>query len=220
MKIGIYLLGIASAVAAAGVFAQPRPASDHKGVPGDFDYYVLSLSWSPQHCASPAGERDTTQCGGGKQFGFVVHGLWPQLERGFPESCAPASPVLPATIKRMLPLMPSDRLIQHEWDRHGTCSGKSQTDYFKAIEKVASGIKVPAEYKSPIKEVYVAPTAIRRKFVAANPGLTDQSVKVLCGGRYLSEVRICLSKDFQPRPCSTSVRDTCRGNEIIMQPVR
>jgi ribonuclease T2 len=149
-----------------------------------------------------------------------MHGFWPQYERGYPQFCADSSKVPAATIQHMLPIMPAEKLIQHEWDRHGTCSGLPQAEYFQTIERVFKSISVPADFKTPIKQINVTPASIRKKFVAANPKLSEQSVRVLCGGRYLSEVRVCLAKDLKPRPCSSEVRDTCRAPEIIMQPVR
>jgi ribonuclease T2 len=208
------------ALALAGLLTAQSRKNQSRGEPGVFDYYVLSLSWSPQHCAGPSGGRDTQQCADGKQFGFVVHGLWPQYERGYPDNCGEGSRMDPAITRRLLPLMPSDRLIQHEWEKHGVCSGLTQVEYFKKIEKAFGSLKMPADFKAPIKQVYINPNVIRQKFVASNSGLSEKSVKVLCGGRYLSEVFICMTKDLKPRPCSASVRDTCRMDEIIMQPVR
>jgi ribonuclease T2 len=216
--ISIFIVG--AAIVALALGAQSKRSKRPQGKPGVFDYYVLSLSWSPQHCAGSSGARDSQQCGEGKRFGFVVHGLWPQYERGFPDSCAAGSQVAPGIVTRLLPLMPSGRLIQHEWDKHGTCSGLSQASYFETIAKTFAGLKVPDDYKTPIRQVMVKPDTIRRKFVAANPGFSDQSVKVLCGGRFLSEVRVCLTKDLKPRPCSSGVRDSCGTGEIIMQPIR
>ena len=63
-----------------------------QNAPGQFDYYVLSLSWSPSFCETATGNARRQQCGA-RPFSFVVHGLWPQYERGFPESC-----LLPPTI--------------------------------------------------------------------------------------------------------------------------
>ena len=222
MKPATRIAGVAvCAVALAGMAgAQSRNRQAPRGKPGEFDYYVLSLSWSPEHCAGPAGKGDTQQCGEGKRFGFVVHGLWPQYERGYPQDCAAGPRVSPDIVKRMLAIMPSERLIQHEWSKHGTCSGMNQADYFQTIEEVFRGLTVPDDYKAPVKQVYVNPNTIRKKFVSANPGFSGQTVRIDCGGRHLSEVRVCLTKDLKPRPCSSEVSDTCRGNEIIMQPVR
>ena len=151
----IFIVGAAVVVLALG--AQSKRSNRPQGKPGVFDYYVLSLSWSPQHCAGPSGTRDSQQCGEGKRFGFVVHGLWPQYERGFPDSCAAGSQVAPSIVTRLLPLMPSGRLIQHEWDKHGTCSGLSQASYFETIEKTFARLKVPDDYKTPLKQVMVKP---------------------------------------------------------------
>ncbi|HEX3726314.1 MAG TPA: hypothetical protein VHV08_08725, partial [Pirellulales bacterium] len=95
--------------------------------PGRFDYYVLALSWSPSWCAASqerSPERAPDQQCSGRPFAFVVHGLWPQYEHGFPSYCQVPAPRLDrAVVGAALDLMPSPRLVFHEWDRHGTCSG-------------------------------------------------------------------------------------------------
>ena len=87
------------------------------GVPGRFDYYSLVLSWSPTFCAT-AQRPDEQQCNprDGRRFAFVLHGLWPQYERGFPQDCPSASrPFVPQhTIDRMSGAMPSRGLIIHD----------------------------------------------------------------------------------------------------------
>lgn len=217
-KWGILLL--IGAIALSGASARSRNRHKGGGTPGVFDYYVFSLSWSPEFCAGPAGERDAAQCGEGRQYGFVVHGLWPQYERGFPESCAASSPVGSAIVERMLPLMPSPHLIQHEWDQHGTCSGLAPAAYFEAIRNLRGALKIPADYTAPLRQLNVSPVEIKQKFVAANAGFGLGSVHVLCGGRFLSEVRLCFSKDLRPRACSAGVRDTCSVDPLILRPVR
>src|SRR6185436_7373858 len=114
------------------------PAQDRRqGEPGQFDFYVLALSWSPSFCEA-AGERGTPpqqQCGA-RPYSFVVHGLWPQYERGFPEFCQQPAPRLDRNIvSSMLDLMSAPRLIFNEWDRHGTCSGLSPNAYFENVRK-------------------------------------------------------------------------------------
>src|SRR5712675_205344 len=68
-----------------------------------FDYYLLTLSWAPDFCALPGGNKDPRECGKGRHVGFVVHGLWPQnnQSRG-PENCGPASPVAQSIVQLML----------------------------------------------------------------------------------------------------------------------
>jgi ribonuclease T2 len=194
---------------------RPRPSEQ-----GRFDYYVVSLSWSPQYCASPTGQKDTVQCAPSREYGFVLHGLWPQNERGWPEFCG-QEPVPADIVDQMMPLMPSRRLIEHEWKKHGTCSGLSVKDYFDQAAESFRDVKIPGAYQGPKKQITVTPDGVRESFLKANPGHTAASVAVLCRGRFLSEVRICLNKDFGPRDCSPEVqKDHCRLDEIIMRPVR
>ena len=207
--IGLLLTGAAALLAQRD---QPR------GTAGVFDYYVLSLSWSPQHCSTPAGQRDRDQCGGGRQYNFVVHGLWPQYERSWPQFCDNTR--VPRNLaETMLPLMPSLNLIFHEWQKHGTCSGLSQQQYFETIKRARSHIKIPAEYQSPRDALRVKPEAMKAKFVAANPGLKENMFGLNCSGRFLAEVDVCMTKDLNFRACSRDVRDNCQA-EFIVQPVR
>jgi ribonuclease T2 len=207
-------------VVCLAAFAASKKKVHPHGEPGQFDYYLLSLSWSPQHCSTPAGARDSLQCGDGRTFGFVVHGLWPQFERGFPSDCEETDPVRSGIVRQMLRLMPAEQLIQHEWATHGTCSGLDQPAYFKKIEQAYANVKIPLDYSGPLKQIEVSSHDIHKEFNNANPTFPEDSIKVLCTGRFLSEVRICYTKDLKPRACSAEVRDTCKVDPIIMRPVR
>jgi ribonuclease T2 len=188
--------------------------------PGVFDYYVLSLSWSPQYCAGPSGANDTVQCGAGRRFGFVVHGLWPQFERGYPQSCKSGSNVPASLVNSMLPLMPSPKLIEHEWDKHGTCSGLSVTDYFRLIQRAFAAVRIPDEFKGPVENIEVSPAEAKARFVRDNSTYPPQAFTIQCSGRDLSEVRVCMTKDLKGRSCGADVRDSCRGDSTIVRPVR
>ena len=137
--------------------------------PGKFDYYVLVLSWSPSYCAGSRDRfstRPDPQCEG-RPFSFVVHGLWPQYERGFPEDCQVPAPRLSRNIVgSMLDLMPSPRLVYHEWDRHGTCSGLGQGAYFDTIRKAREAVKIPPDYLNLNSPLTVAPDDVANSFVA------------------------------------------------------
>src|SRR5260221_2736112 len=149
----------------------------------------MSLSWSPGYCASPAGQRDRIQCAGPRQFNFVLHGIWPQYERGWPQFCQ-TSETLPASLaQKMLDIMPSPRLIAHEWAKHGVCSGLSASKYFAGARAAFESIKIPASMQSPKNARRVAPAALRDEFVAASGGMPREALVVACGGgRFLSEV--------------------------------
>src|SRR5215813_12720567 len=169
--------------------------------PGQFDFYVLSLSWSPSFCAAAAerGRRraSNAQCGV-RPYSFVVHGLWPQYEKGFPEYCQLPAPRLDHSIvASMLDLMPAPHLIFNEWDRHGTCSGQTPNAYFETVRKARAAVKIPPDYVDLKEPLSVTPQNVEDAFIKANPSLSRGAIG--CARRRLTEVRVCLSKDLQSR---------------------
>jgi ribonuclease T2 len=205
--------------------AQERPAQDpRQNEPGRFDFYVLALSWSPSYCEASqarAPERAPDQQCAGRPFSFVVHGLWPQYEQGFPSYCQVPAPRLDRTIVGgMLDLMPSPRLIFHEWDRHGTCSGLSARAYFETVRKARAVVKVPQDYLELANPITVSPDEVAEAFVKINPGLSRASLAVACDNKRLEEVRICLGKDFSFRDCGEITRRSCRRDTIAMPAMR
>ena len=192
--------------------------------PGQFDFFVLALSWSPSFCAAAA-ERGSKrfpslQCGA-RPYSFVVHGLWPQYEHGFPQYCEIPPPRLnPATMSAMLDLMPAPGLVFHEWDAHGTCSGLSPQAFFATVRKARAAVTIPPEFVGLQKALSVTPNAVEDAFVKANPGLSPDDMAVGCDKRRLTEVRLCLSKDLKFRSCPEIVRRSCRRDQIVMPPVR
>src|SRR5712692_1390637 len=191
-----------------------------QNAPGQFDYYVLSLSWSPSFCETATGNARRQQCGP-RPFSFVVHGLWPQYERGFPEYCQVPAPRLSRNIvSAMLDLMPAPALIFHEWDRHGVCSGLSPGAYFETIRKARAVVKIPPQYLDLSAALTVTPQEVEEAFIKANPGLAPEGVSISCGSRRLDEVKICMTRDLQFRGCEEIERRTCRRDRLIMPPVR
>ena len=207
-------------------FAQDAKAQQDRrqNAPGQFDFYVLSLSWSPSYCEASA-ERgrirsSDLQCGG-RPFAFVVHGLWPQYERGFPEYCkVPAPRLNRAIVGAMLDLMPSARLVYHEWDKHGTCSGLSASAYFETVRKARAVVKIPEAYLDHEKPTVVSPGDVTAAFLKANPELTHQQMAVTCDSKRLREVRICMSKEFAFKDCPETARRACRRGKVAMPAVR
>ncbi len=189
--------------------------------PGSFDYYVLSLSWSPSFCAARGENARGMQCAGDRAYSFVVHGLWPQYERGFPEYCQVPAPALDrGTIGAMLDLMPAPGLVRHEWEKHGTCSGKTARAYFETIRQARAAVKIPAEFADFSAYKTVAPGDVIAAFTRANPGLTPEMMAVDCDSRYLREVRVCMGKDMRFRACEAVTKRSCRRDQLVMPPVR
>jgi ribonuclease T2 len=193
------------------------------GRPGDFDYYLLTLSWSPQFCAGHSNEPATRrQCGATPHYGFVVHGLWPQnLGRPWPAFCQPAPPVPQRLIDQTLPLTPDAALIQHEWAKHGTCTGLSVDDYFTAVAQAAHRVHIPERLVAPAQPVVVSLAEIKQMFVETNPSLTANMMSVTCSAdrQTVAEIRICLDRQLAYRTCGPDVVDSCRPDKDRLQPV-
>jgi ribonuclease T2 len=196
---------------------KPQSTSD-SNTPGQFDYYLLTLSWAPQFCATNPNGRGTAECNPSKHMGLVVHGLWPQYNNGkWPEDCASTPPVSTSTVNHMLPMMPGKQLIQHEWSKHGTCSGLSVKDYFGSIEKLYTGLSVPDEFKKPADSAQTSPRDIEAAFASANSA-PQEAFRVSCPQQDFSAVQICLDKDLKYMACPTTQKD-CRADQIQVRQV-
>jgi ribonuclease T2 len=217
-----YVLLIVAVGAGASVSASAQDR--RQNTPGEFDFYVLSLSWSPSFCEGTAergngGRSQQLQCGG-RPFSFVVHGLWPQYERGFPEYCDRDSWLDRNIMTSMLDLMPAPGLIFNEWKKHGTCAGLGPRPYFETIRKARAAVKIPPEFLNLTDPKTVTPSEVEEAFIKVNPGLNDAAISITCNRTRLSEVRICMSKDLQFRACEELERRGCRRDQVTMPPVR
>jgi ribonuclease T2 len=120
----------------------------------------------------------------------------------------------------MLDLMPAPGLIYNEWDKHGTCSGLGTRAYFETIRKARAAVKIPEEFLQLSRPKMVSPEELEADFIKANPGLSASAISVTCDSRRLSEVRICMSKDLQFRPCEENDRRACSRDQVLMPPMR
>lgn len=181
-----------------------------------FDFWVLALSWSPTYCLGD-GKNDIAQCGTNRPDGFIVHGLWPQFERGYPQNCA----IGPERIERrfaddMSDLMPTPRLVFYQWRKHGRCSGMTPEAYFAKVREAAETVHIPRKFSNISRSQLVAPEAIEAAFATANPGLDLASMAAICHRNRLVDVRICLTRDMEFRACREVDDDGCPANAIDM----
>jgi ribonuclease T2 len=193
-------------------------AKKKKGGAATFDYYVLTLSWSPQHCATTPKDR-SPQCAGPRMYGFVVHGLWPNANSGrHPYACAgPAFDRSFATAD-LVDVMPSLELVRHEWEKHGTCSGLTPHDYFRRVLDAYQMVTIPREVRTPDRRVETTPAALRDEFAAANPTFGTEAFEVMADGRFLREVRVCFDRELKPLACRE--RGDTSERPIILRPSR
>jgi len=206
-----------------------RSRRDGGHVAGVFDHYVLALSWSPTHCAeADPRESNDPQCAPRppRPYAFVLHGLWPQYEQGWPEFCRIAErPFVPERlIGDMLDIMPSRKLVIHQYRKHGTCSGLSPQAYFDLSRRIFETVKIPERFVRPAAPFTIGRNEVIDAFKEANPKLARDMIAVTCGGSgpRLQEVRICFSRDGEPRSCGASLdqRRLCRADRLFVPPVR
>lgn len=184
-------------------------------VAGDFDFYVLTLSWSAGFCELEGKQKRRAQCDDGAGKGFVTHGLWPQYERGFPSDCDGAASPSRIALEHAAGLYPDEGLARYEWRKHGRCSGKSPSDYFADVKRARESVTIPRPFEKPSAAQTFSPLDIQRAFVAANPRLRPGMLAITCRKGVLQDVRICFSKDLREfRACPEVVRRACRAGEI------
>ena len=223
-------LGLGMAMMLAGAVQAAEPSSASTPKPGSFESLVLSLSWSPTWCASPSGKNDHEQCGGTQKYAFIAHGLWPEFPRGSHAShgCGGDTGLTDKSVEKVKDIMPSRKLVNHEWERHGTCMGGDAAGYFGKVRSAWDKIKIPAQFKAPSKDATLSTAAIRKAFTDANPGLPGTSIAITCQRPrvrasapdtprplLLKEVHICLEKDLGFKACSGSIKDRCDGDAVV-----
>ncbi|KUJ76550.1 ribonuclease T [Ruegeria marisrubri] len=188
---------------------------------GAFDYYVLSLSWSPNWCAREGDARGSDQCDARHDHGWILHGLWPQYHQGWPAFCrTPEAPPSRAMTREMEDIQGSSGLAWHQWKKHGTCSGLSAADYFRLSREAYARVNRPAVFRQLEQSVQLPARVVEEAFIEANPGLERDMITVTCRQGYIEEVRICLSRDLDPVPCGRDVVRDCTATDALFDPIR
>ena len=194
------------------------PVAARKTIPGDFDYWLIALSWAPTWCEFNPDNRE--QCGN-RGFGFVLHGLWPQYERGSgPQKCGSRQRVSEHTIDRSMGFMPSRGLVIHQWRSHGSCTTLDPDDYFQLADRAFASVNIPEALRAPRTPPQLSARDISSAFVDANPGLSSDALQVTCTGNRLSEVRVCADADLSARACGKLSRSRCPAGILRIPSVR
>jgi ribonuclease T2 len=191
--------------------------------PGIFDYYVLVLSWMPAHCRGERRSKQGEECAVDKRHGFLLHGLWPQYEKGWPENCSTAKrPWVPErVIEEMRDIMPSRGLVIHEYRTHGTCSGLEPAQYYGVARELYERVRVPAELLDASTAKVASLQEIERAFLDANPWLKSEMIAVTCRRANLFDIRVCFGRDLFPQPCGVNEdqKRLCPLPKITVPPV-
>lgn len=194
------------------------PAQDQAGV---FDHYVLALTWMPAFCALEDRGAADPRCAAGSRSGWMLHGLWPQHRGGtWPEFCptphrAPTRPETAAQAR----LFGSSGAAWHQWNKHGRCTGLPATAYYALSLRALQGLRLPDLFARLDRPLRVAPAVIEAAFLAENPGLTEEMLVTTCRREMLVELRLCLTRDLEPRPCDSAMR-ACGARSVDLLPPR
>ena len=207
----------ALAILAAGASAQGLP----QAAPSPFDYYVMTLSWSPGFCDLGGDRKSPGQCAAGSGNGFVVHGLWPDNRNGpNPEGCGDGYPSS-AELSTARGLYPTTGLARYEYRKHGSCAGLTPREYFATVRYVRDNINIPPILEAPHERQRLSPRAIQDAFIAANANLKPVNMAITCVRGQLVDVRFCLTRDLRAfATCPKVTARTCRSDSISVAPVR
>jgi ribonuclease T2 len=187
-----------------------------------FDFYVMTLSWSPGFCDTGGEEKSPEQCRAGSGDGFVVHGLWPDNRMtADPQDCDPGKHASTADLATARGLYPTDELAEHEYAKHGACTGLGASDYFALVRYVRDQLNIPPMLKAPQRPQRLPPQAIEQAFIEANANLHPDNMAVTCARGELIDVRICLTRDVKAfSNCLKVSGHTCRRSALVVQPPR
>lgn len=188
---------------------------------GDFDYYLLSLSWSSAWCTLTGDARDDPQCDAGRGHTFIVHGLWPQYETGYPADCRTTMPdPTRAQTAAMTDIMGGAGLAFYEWKKHGRCSGLSAQDYFATLRRAHAALTIPPVFARITRDLTLDAGVIQDAFLENNPQLGPDQITVTCKSGLIQEVRLCLTRDLVPRTCGDDVIRDCTLPDAELTAVR
>jgi ribonuclease T2 len=189
----------------ASTSALPQPSG-----PQSFDFYLLSLSWSPEFCYSHQG---APECGRGATF--VLHGLWPQNADGtYPQNCSTAPG--PANPSQYSDIYPDPGLLEHEWLTHGTCSGLSPDAFFTTARAAFQSFKIPPKLAQLTAQISLQPGQILSLVTQSNPSIGAGDLVLSCGNNYLTAVEVCLDKQLHPIACG--VARSCKARTVRIPP--
>ena len=190
-------------------------------IAGEFEYYVMALSWSPSWCAIEGDARGSPQCAAERDAGWVLHGLWPQDEEGWPERCRTgfAEPSRRQTAA-MADIMGTPGLAWYQWNKHGTCSGLAAADYLALAREAWERVEKPQVFEHLRETVRLPAALVEEAFLRENPLITAGGLTVTCRDGMIAEVRICLTRDLEFRDCGADVARECALEDARLDPVR
>ena len=203
------------------LFGLAHPATAKNEQAGEYDYFVLSLSWSPNWCAIEGDAKRSPQCTENSGNGWIMHGLWPQFHRGYPSFCHTAERAPSrAMTNGMTDIMGTSGLAWHQWKKHGVCTGLSAQDYYALSRRAYGLVERPDIFRKLNRSVKLPASVVEDAFLKANPTVEPDGITITCRDGRIQEARICLSRDLTPVPCGQDVVRDCQMKDAVFEPLR
>jgi ribonuclease T2 len=192
-----------------------KNSREYRNANTSIDHFRLSLSWSPTFCNGKKHAQNLFQCQ--HSFGFIVHGLWPNKIKEIndsnsfrlhPRNCRNEKEIPIEIIKKYFCLMPSENLMQAEWEKHGTCYWQKPEDYFEQINILHSKIHLPDNINEILHNQTISKRlrreSIQQSFLNLNPQLTPDYIDItmINKGKKLKEVAFCYDHSFNHIKCN------------------
>jgi ribonuclease T2 len=217
-----------SAAPAAPAAIMSRPPSGGGGTAGQFDSYVFSVEWTAAFCEGKPG---LPECADRSPDRFsakhlALHGLWPdrnddashaygycgvdastqRLDSAATWCRMPAPGISDAVMSRLKPLMPGTAscLENHEWYKHGSCSGFAADQYFTQASALVSFIaesnfgRYLAAHAGQTVSADAVLAAFESDFGAGSRSLVSLTCTKARGSDMLLDVRMKLANPLRP----------------------
>ena len=180
------------------------------------DYWVLSMTWSPEYCRDHQASREP-QCT--EEHYFAAEALHPQY-RGDPPGDCDADPQLPKDLlSRALHVVPNGEVFVRTWRREGRCAGLNVQDYILDLEYAKNKLVIPALLSRPAATVSTSSAELKKEFIAVNPGLDERGLVLNCSRQSLKGISVCFSRSFEFRECGADLQDSC-GSAVHARRIR
>jgi ribonuclease T2 len=225
-------------ISIAFISCQDECNGNDYGSAGQFDFYVLAQSWPAEFCFSHQSYPGCQHPTAWQQTNLTMHGLWPnynQMQGGnhdWPQCCQSTygSSITSSEMNPILSALqtywPSEQnpnpngdwsnsLWQHEWGKHGTCSGLPVTKYFQAGVNLAASatLATPGLITNNIGST-ISASALQSAYNNGSPCSpnSDCMVGTSCKSGYLVGITTCWNKSMQQVICpAATVGQQCSG---------
>jgi ribonuclease T2 len=117
-------------------------------------------------------------------------------------------------------IMGSSGLAWHQWRKHGVCSGLTSEDYYALSRLAYDRVVRPDLLRRLDREIRLPARVIEEAFLEANPDLEPDMLTVTCRAGRVQEVRLCLTRQLEPRVCGDDVVRDCTLESAIFSPMR